>query len=193
MASILDSLLADGHVDRPNFLNDWDYVQLRRTLEKLVVEGRVRKVPVFNPLHAGHQEWFLDTETGDIYSLTPREERAEPMWEKVDVFDTRDWQQKQRDWQVQLGEVDRGVGYLAPIRTGRKDSAELYFLRDVLQRYIAQGQVEAIKLKENPLEAGTHAEWYKDKTTGEIYGLIYDPKKNEYHWEMAKSPESRSS
>ncbi|MGH9511590.1 MAG: hypothetical protein ACRD2U_05590 [Terriglobales bacterium] len=141
----------------------------------------MRKVPAFNPLHSGVEEWFLDVESGEVYSLTPSAERVSPVWEKVDVYDRRDWRQKQKDWQIQMGEVERAPGYLAPIGTGRKDTADLCFIRDVLPRYIAAGKVEAVEIKDSSPIAGNHCEWYKDKTTGEIFGLVRD-ENGEYRW-----------
>ena len=185
MAGVLGSVLIDGRDDRPNHLSDWDYLQLRGVLDRLVAAGHVRRVPAFNPLHSGFQEWFLDVETGEIYSLTPSAERVSPVWEKVDVFDTRDWKQQQKDWQTQLGEVERAAGYLAPIRTGRKDTADLFYLRDVLQEYIAAGKIEQVMTGMPAPQPGTRAEWFRDNTTGDVCGLIHDTEKNEYRWEKA--------
>ena len=184
MPGVLNSVLLDGHDDRPNNLSEWEYVQLRRVLDQLVEDGRVRKVQPFNPVHSGFQEWFLDVETGDIFSLTPPAERVSPVWEKVDAFDKRDWKQKQEDWQRQMGEVVRPEGYLAAIRTGRKDSAELSYIRDVLPRYIAAGKVEMVDRGPSP-SPELRIEWYRDNSTGEIFGLIHDAERDEYRWERA--------
>jgi hypothetical protein len=136
MVGILGLVLADGRDDRPNYLSERDYAQLRMSLDRLLAEGKIRQVPVFNPQSSGSdEEWFLDVESGEIYSLLPMSERVDPIWERVDVFDTRDWKQKQLEWQARLGEIERAPGYLAPIRVGRKDTADLYFIRDVLQIY----------------------------------------------------------
>jgi hypothetical protein len=186
MVGILCSLVHDGREDRTNTLDYWPNLLLLRGLDQLIAEGRVRKVPPFNPLHPGLEEqWFLDVEAREIWSYTAASERSAPCWEKVDVFETRSAMQQQRDWQAQLGAVERAPGYLAPIGAGRKDTADLYFIRHALPRYIAAGKVEAVEIAGFLPKPGTHAEWYKDNTTGEIYGLVHDSERDEYRWEKA--------
>jgi hypothetical protein len=186
MSGILCSLVNDGREDRANTLDYWPNILLRRGLDQLIVEGRVRKIPHFNPLHPGfEEEWFLDVEGGEIWSYTAASERSVPTWEKVDVFETRSAMQQRGDRQAQLGRVVRAAGYLGPIGEGRKDTADLYFIRDVLPRYIATGKVEVVEIVEVSQRLGMHAVWYRDNTTGEIYGLIHDTKKDEYRWEKA--------
>jgi hypothetical protein len=86
MPGLLGSILIDGHEDRPNQLRHWEYLQLRRSLEKLVSNGRVRKIAPFNPLYgADDEEWYRDVEDGEIYALLPLSERLVPLWQKVDV------------------------------------------------------------------------------------------------------------
>jgi hypothetical protein len=93
--------------------------------------------------------------------------------------------QQQRDWQAQLGEVERVPDYLTPIRTGRKDTAEVNFIRYSLRGYLASGKVQVVEVNEDSQERGTHGEWYRDNTTGEVYGLIHDTERGEYRWEKA--------
>jgi hypothetical protein len=187
MAGILGAILIDGRNDRPNNLAYWEYVQLRRNLEKLVADGRVRRIPVFNHLYSGNdEEWYMDVERGEIYSLLPSSERVAPIWAKVDVYDTRDRKQQAADWRAQRGEVERPRGYLAQIAKGRQDSALLQYLRYALETWIKAGTVEAVEASEHPPKPGTTEEWYRDNTTGEIYGLILD-ERGEFRWEKAPS------
>jgi hypothetical protein len=129
MDGLLASILPDGRDDRPNNLNERDYAQLRKLLAQFMADELVRKVPAYNPLYPGLQEeWFLDVEAGDIYCLVPAGERCNPVWEKVDVFDRRNANQKEKAWRARLGEIEREPGYLAQIPRGRQDSATLQFL-----------------------------------------------------------------
>jgi hypothetical protein len=193
MAGILSAILIDGRDDRPNNLTDWKYVQLRRNLEILVADGQVRRIPVFKPLYSGNdEEWYLDVESGEIYALLPSSERVAPIWEKVDVYDTRDRKQLEVDWRAQRGEVERPPGYLAQITKGRQDSALLQYLRHALETWIKAGKVEAIQVSEHPPKPGTTEEWYRDNTTEEIYGLILD-ERGEFRWEKAPSRDIRPS
>jgi hypothetical protein len=184
MDGLLASILLDGRDDRPNNLSDADYVQLRRLLEQFMADERVRKVPAFNPLYPGLQEeWFLDVEAGDIYCLVPAGERGNPVWEKVDVFDRRNANQKEKAWRARMGEVEREPGYLAQIPRGRQDSATLQFLRFILEKTQRDGDVERVERVDYSLKPGTSAEWFKDNTTGEIFGLLHDIDRDEYRWE----------
>ncbi|MGC2197178.1 MAG: hypothetical protein WA628_21050 [Terriglobales bacterium] len=177
MAGVLASILPDGRDDRPNNLNEWDYVQLRRLLDQFVADGRVRKVPAFNPLYPGlDEEWFLDVETGDIYCLLVEDEKVSPVWEKVDVFDRRHAKEKEKDWRARMGEVPREPGYLAQIPRGRQDNATLQFIHFVLEKTLQDGTVERIDHTEPLLKPGTRAEWFKDNATGEIFGFCATPK-----------------
>lgn len=184
MTGLLASILLDGRDDRPNNLNDSDYVQLRRLLEQFVADGRVRMVPAFNPLYPSLQEeWFLDVEAGDIYCLLLAGERVTPVWEKVDVFDRRNADQKEKAWRARMGEVVQEPGCLAQIPRGRQDSATLQFIRDLLEKTQRDGAVERVERVDHSLKPGTRAEWFKDNTTGEIFRLLHDADRDEYRWE----------
>ena len=63
MPGLLGPILIDGQEGRPNQLGHREHVQLRRNLEKLVSDGRVRKIALFNPWYGGdREEWYLDVE-----------------------------------------------------------------------------------------------------------------------------------
>jgi hypothetical protein len=187
MPGLLGSILIDGHEDRPNQLGHGEYVQLRRNLEKLVSDGRVRKIAPFNPLYGGDdEEWYLDVEGGEIYALLPLSERVVPIWEKVDAYDPRNRKQKEVDWRAQMGKVEQVPGYLAQIPKGRQDSRLLQYLRYAIETWIKAGAVETVETVLSPAKAGTSEEWYRDKTTGEIYGLIHN-ENGEFWWEKAPS------
>ena len=184
MASLLSSILLDGRDDRPNNLNEVDYGQLRRLLEQFVSDGRVRRVPAFNPLYPGLQEqWFLDVQAGDIYCLVLAEEKVTPVWEKVDVFDRRTASQKERAWRARLGEIEREPGYLAQIPRGRQDTASLQYVLAVLENTLRNGEVERIERTDPLLKPGTSAQWFRDRSTNEIFRLLHDADRNEYRWE----------
>ena len=125
----------------------------------------------------------MDIETGEIYCLLPLAERVEPAWEKVDVFDTRDWEQKELDRQARFGPVESPRGFLDSIRIGRWDSAEIGLIRFLLDQWISCGKVEALEVKDVPPESNTLAEWFKDNVTNEIFGLIHNRERDEFHWE----------
>jgi hypothetical protein len=80
MPGLLGPILIDGHEDRPKQLGHREHVQLRRNLEKLVPDGRVRNVALFNPLYGGDQEkWYLDVEVGEIYARVPLSAQVVPL------------------------------------------------------------------------------------------------------------------
>jgi hypothetical protein len=136
MPGLLGSLLIDGHEDHPNQIGHWEYIQLRRNLEKLVSNGRVRKIAPFNPLYGGDdEEWYLDVEDGEIYALVPLSERFVPLWQKVDAttlapasnkkrIGVRKWERPSKSQVIsrRFTKAGKTVGYSIPsIRTGNTD------------------------------------------------------------------------
>lgn len=111
------------------------------------------------------------------------EEKARPVWEKVDVFDRRNAKQREKDWRAKVGEVEREPGYLAQIPRGRQDNATLQFIRFLLEKTLEDGAVERVQRTDLSLKPGTRAEWFKDNTTGEIFRLVHDADRDEYRWE----------
>jgi hypothetical protein len=99
MAGILHELFNVRTEGNGQIRSGWDDVLLKRDLERLITEERVRVVKA--ALHVGKdlpglpaecaRRWFLDCETGDIYQYTEGWERGGPRFEKVNcdaVFKT---------------------------------------------------------------------------------------------------------
>jgi hypothetical protein len=63
------------------------YLGMKKRLEEAISRGWVERVPVMKPSRfSPDQEWFRDTETGEIYCLDPPGERG-GWWDKVDPSD----------------------------------------------------------------------------------------------------------
>ena len=79
--------------EQRRFNTDWEYRELRRMLTEAIERGYVEKIPVMKPhrLDPDHldldEEWYRDKETGEIYSLSPPEEKIRGHWIKVDPED----------------------------------------------------------------------------------------------------------
>jgi len=70
------------------FESDRDYQELRRMLFEAISRGHVEQIPVmkrsrFSP----KREWYRDKETREIYSLDAPEEKIRGWWDRVDLGD----------------------------------------------------------------------------------------------------------
>ena len=71
--------------------SDWEYSELHRMLSQAISRGFVRRVPLPDSRRsARNAEWYQDTETGEIHSLTPRDERTEGGWEQAELINRID-------------------------------------------------------------------------------------------------------
>jgi hypothetical protein len=64
--------------------SQWDDVLLKRDLERLVANGKVREITRAAGIEG---KWFLDCETNQIYQYTPAWERGSPRFERLNVDD----------------------------------------------------------------------------------------------------------
>ena len=73
MAGVLGSIVADMRDGLPKYLDHQAYLQLRKVLDRLVGEERVKKVPAFNPLHPSGSKkngiWISKQEKSIVYCL----------------------------------------------------------------------------------------------------------------------------
>ena len=69
----------------------WEFNELKRMLHEAIDRGFVDQIPPA-PI-AGKifldQEWYRDRETGEVYCLTPPDEKA-GSWTSVDILFSRD-------------------------------------------------------------------------------------------------------
>jgi len=77
LASVTDGLTISKHSDWQIFV---------RRLEELVRSGRARKVPPVRRVFSKGEEWYLDSENGDIYVYVSPDSPILPIWEKIDFF-----------------------------------------------------------------------------------------------------------
>jgi hypothetical protein len=74
--------------EKRRFDSEWEYRELRRMLSEAVSGGYVEQIPVMKPNRfLPTEEWYLDKETGEIYSLVGPEEKIRGHWVKVDQQD----------------------------------------------------------------------------------------------------------
>jgi hypothetical protein len=61
------------------------YAELLRMLSEAIARGYVEQIPVTKPNRfTPNEAWYRDKETGQIYSLTPPDERG-GWWAEVDL------------------------------------------------------------------------------------------------------------
>lgn len=95
MAGILEDLFNTRTHGNGRLRSEWDDVLLKRDLERLIAEARVkvlkevprvgRDVPSV-PAECA-RKWFLDCATGDTYAYTEQWERGEPRFDKASSDD----------------------------------------------------------------------------------------------------------
>src|SRR5215469_369231 len=158
---------------------------LKQALDDLITQGRVRQVPVMRA-HWWVEEWFLDVETGEIYSYVPLAERIMPEWQKVDLSEVSGDVKRES-----LGEyLDKQAGPspegLRALPTGRFTYAEAEIFRALLPGLISAGLAKRIEPPEPPLAADDEDEWFADTGSGEIYRLTNDKWKGEVRWNRVR-------
>ncbi len=79
------SIFRDMHAQR-SFQGDHDFRELKRMLAEAESRGFVERVeiPVGRPLRWG-EEWFLEIETGEMFKLTPPEEKVRGEWVNLET------------------------------------------------------------------------------------------------------------
>jgi hypothetical protein len=71
------------------FNSEWEYRELRRKLSEAISRGYVEQVPLIKKPNrfSLKQEWYRDTETGEIYCLIEPDGKIRGRWDKVDPQD----------------------------------------------------------------------------------------------------------
>lgn len=63
-----------------------DVWELRNRIRQAIAQGFIKQIPVKMPNRfLPTEEWYQDTDTGEIYSFLTPEERIRGHWKRVDV------------------------------------------------------------------------------------------------------------
>ena len=74
--------------DGTHFESGQDYTELRRMLSQAISRGFVEQIAVIKPiLSSRNEEWYRDTETGEMYCLVPPGEKSRGWWTRIDSED----------------------------------------------------------------------------------------------------------
>lgn len=84
MDGVLDDIVTVRTNGNGSLRSQWDEVLLKRDLERLVTDGKVREITRADGIEG---KWFLDCGTNQIYQYTPAGERASPRFERLNVND----------------------------------------------------------------------------------------------------------
>jgi hypothetical protein len=74
--------------DGRHFESGREYTELRRMLSQAISRGFVEQIAVIKPiLSSRDEEWYRDTETGEMYCLIPPGEQSFGWWTRIDSED----------------------------------------------------------------------------------------------------------
>jgi len=81
--------------EQKRFASDWEYKELHRMLSEAMSRGYEEQVPVMKPNRfSPNQEWYQEKETGEIYSLDAPDEKNRGWWDRVEMQDLVDPDQR---------------------------------------------------------------------------------------------------
>jgi hypothetical protein len=153
MAGILDSLTHELTITE---YSDW-LIFVKR-LNEAVREGRVRKVPVVKRVWSRDEEWFLDSETGEIYVYCAPNPPSLPIWEKVDAL-------------KHLEATDPAP--LSVFKTGPISVMTAHIMKMKLETLVGSGLVEALTPPYALASSRRETEkWFRDNVSNITYRLI---------------------
>jgi hypothetical protein len=158
---------------------DWEAFVER--LDRAVKSGRVREIPALKPVRRGvkrYHQWFLDSETSDVYGYVAPDEHGRPIWEKIDVFENAE---------------PPNPAPLSGIKIGPMTVMMGYFLKQQIEGLVARGLVEVLPTPTTALTSKDRTEnWYRDRVSNVVYRLSeYYPLKgaDDIRWEVVPQAE----
>lgn len=121
------------------------------------------------------EDWYLASDTGDIYVYVKPDDKILPKWEQVDVLS-----QPQEEETRDVREAGLGI-----IPSGKIESDTASGLRLVLGILAEEGKVEILAERHSlPNTPANGSEtWYREVSTDNTYRLVEDHESREYLWE----------
>jgi len=155
-----------------------DWLTFVKRLEELVRAGRARRIsqPAGDRRFAKEDEWYLDSETGEVFVHVIPDAPVLPRWVKVDLLAPADPPQPH-------------VSDLRVIPVGKKTRLEAKNLNGLLDFLVNQGAVEAVVPPNTALLAGSTEKWFKDLQTGILYRLVQNRDSDDNRWEKVPQRE----
>lgn len=128
-------------------------------LNRVLESGRIRKVPVLNPVWGGSsEEWFLDPETSEVYFYVPPDPPGMPKWGRVDVL-------------KHLEASDPPP--LSVFKVGQMGVTTAHIVKMRLEALAGSGLAEELPVPaEVPRSNDGTERWYKDNVSNVVYRLI---------------------
>jgi hypothetical protein len=172
--SILDGLTISKRPDSLTIVHRADWLIFVQRLEALVQSGRARRIPPLWRALAYGEEWYLDTDSGEVYVYLSPDSPILPQWKKVDVFSKPD----------SPGRED-GLG---AIPTGKMSRSEADSLKEILKFAVRHGAVEVLDRPNSVTTAsqGSTETWYKDPRTMVVFRLVECPGDGVARWERVQ-------
>jgi hypothetical protein len=172
--SILDGLTISKRADWLMFVQRADWLIFVQRLEALVQSGRVRRIPPLWRALAQGEEWYLDTESGEMYVYLGPDPPMLPQWKKVDVFSKP--------------KSPRSEGGLRTIPTGEMSRSEADSLKEILKFAVRHGAAEVVDRLNSITTAsqGSSETWYRDPRTMEVFRLVEYPGDGVARWERVQ-------
>jgi hypothetical protein len=149
-----------------------DWLVFVQRLEELVRSGRARRIsPLWRALAQG-EEWYLDTDSGEVYVYLSPDAPILPIWEKVDVFSKPEAPESH----------ESGLG---AIPTARMSRPETESLKEILKVLVRHGVAEVLDPPSSvPVASSEGAQsWYRDSQTKAVFRLVEGPGDENSRWE----------
>jgi hypothetical protein len=152
MAGILESITEGLTITE---YSDW-LIFVER-LNDAVQAGRVRRVPVLKSVWGRSEEWFLDSETGEMYAYFPPNPPVLPRWKKVDVL-------------KHLEAHDPPP--LSVFKVGQISVMTAHIMKMSLEALVSRGLAEELPVPvEVPRSRDRTERWYRDNVSNVVYRL----------------------
>lgn len=155
--------------------SDWQIFVKR--LEDATRSGRARRVSATRRVFVQGEEWYADTETGEIYVYVSPDAPILPIWEKIDSFATST-PSKQHPKNLSV------------IPKGRMNGVEAGSLKTILALLVGQGIAEPVSFDDLIYAPSANETWFRDRKTGIVYRLVENGAEDN-KWERVPQHELR--
>jgi hypothetical protein len=135
-----------------------DWLTFVERLNDATKTGAARKTSVLKYLWDASEEWYVDSQNGDVYVYLPPNPPIMPKWRKLNVLEHLEAPKP-----TPLGGIK--VGPISPMTA--------YIMKMSLQNLIKQGLVDEVRPPSWTLSSKDITEtWYRDNVSRVVYRLI---------------------
>jgi hypothetical protein len=149
-----------------------DWLVFVQRLDELVRSGHARRIPPLWRTLAEGEEWYLDTDRGEVYVYVSPDAPILPIWEKVDVFSKPE----------AVHSYEGGLGAIPMTKMSRPETESLKEILKVLVRHGAAEVLDRSTSVPTTSPKGTET-WYRDPRTKAVFRLVEGTDDDSSRWE----------